>query len=63
MGQARTIEARRSEVVAATSELAGLSEVVVGVGSTGLGPLLREVDDLSREVEAARGVRNAGLTT
>ena len=49
-----TIEARRCAVVEATSMLTGLSEVVVGVGSTELGPFLREVDDLSRQVEAAR---------
>jgi len=41
-------------VTAATSLLTGLSEVVVQAGNDQLGPFLREVDDLSRQVDAAR---------
>ena len=54
MGQTPTIEARRAAVAAATSLLAGLGGSVVSVGNTELGPFLRQVDDLSRQVEAAR---------
>ena len=49
-----TIEARRTVVAAATSMLAGLSGSVVELGSAELGPFFRQVDDLSRQVEAAR---------
>ena len=49
-----TIEARRSAVAVATSLLAGLGESVVSVGNRELGPFFRQVDDLSRQVEAAR---------
>ena len=49
-----TIEARRSAVAAATSLLAGLGGSVVEVGSAELGPFFRQVDGLSRQVEAAR---------
>ena len=38
---------------AATSLLSGLGEVVVGVGNAALGPFFAQVDDLSRQVEAA----------
>ena len=49
-----TIEARRTAVAAATSLLAGLGGAVVAVGNAELGPFFRQVDDLSRQVEAAR---------
>ncbi len=49
-----TIDERRMGVTTATSLLAGLGEVVVRVGNDQLGPFLREVDDLSRQVDAAR---------
>jgi len=49
-----TIEARRTAVAVATSLLAGLGESVVAVGNRELGPFFRQVDDLSRQVEAAR---------
>src|SRR5665647_100324 len=49
-----TIEARRTAVAAATSLLAGLGGSVVSVGNGELGPFFRQVDDLSRQVEAAR---------
>jgi hypothetical protein len=49
-----TIDARRMGVTAATSLLTGLGEVVVRVGNDQLGPFLREVDDLSRQIDAAR---------
>ncbi|MHB8275244.1 MAG: HNH endonuclease signature motif containing protein [Dermatophilaceae bacterium] len=49
-----TIEARRTAVAAATSMLAGLGGSVVEVGNAELGPFFRQVDDLSRQVEAAR---------
>jgi hypothetical protein len=54
MGQTPTIEARRAAVAAASWLLAGLGDAVVGVGSDDLGPFLREVDDLSRQMKAAR---------
>ena len=54
MGQSPTIEARRPAVAAASSLLAGLSEAVAWVGNEELGPFLREVDNLSRQMEAAR---------
>jgi len=54
MGQTPTIQARRAAVAAASSLLTGLSDAVVGVGNDELGPFLREVDDLSRQMEAAR---------
>jgi len=54
MTGAPTIEARRDAVAAATALLAGLGEVVVSVGNSELGPFFRQVDDLSRQVEAAR---------
>ena len=49
-----TIEARRAAVAAATVLLSGLGDAVVGVGSAELGPFFRQVDCLSRQVEAAR---------
>ena len=49
-----TIEQRRAAVAAATALLSGLGEVVVSVGNAELGPFFRQVDDLSRQVEAAR---------
>ena len=49
-----TIDARRMGVTAATSLLTGLGEVVVRVGNDQLGPFMREVDDLSRQIDAAR---------
>ena len=54
MGPTPTIEARRAAVAAASSLLAGLGDVVVAVGNEDLGPFLREVDDLARQMEAAR---------
>ena len=54
MGQTPTIEARRAGVAAASLLLAGLGDAVVAVGNDDLGPFLREVDDLSRQMEAAR---------
>ena len=48
------IEQRRAAVAAASLLLAGLGEAVVAVGNAELGPFLRQVDDLSRQVEAAR---------
>ena len=54
MGGTPTIEQRRAAVSAATSLLAGLSESVVEVGNAELGQFFREIDDLSRQVEAAR---------
>ena len=49
-----TIDERRMGVTTATSLLSGLGEVVVRVGNDQLGPFLREVDDLSRQIDAAR---------
>jgi hypothetical protein len=54
MGPTPTIEARRA---AASLLLAGLGDAVVSVGNDDLGPFLREVDDLSRQMEAARDNR------
>ena len=54
MGQIPTIQARRASVSAAASLLSGLSEVVVGIGNAELGPFFSQVDDLFRQVEAAR---------
>ena len=54
MGQTPTIQARRAAVAAACSLMSGLSDAVVGVGNDDLGPFLREVDDLSQQMEAAR---------
>ena len=44
----------RAAVTAATGMLGALPESVVGVGNAELGPFFRDVDDLSRRVEAAR---------
>ena len=41
-------------MVAATAALSGLSTSMFAVANTELGPFLRQVDDLSRQVEAAR---------
>ena len=49
-----TIDERRMGVTTATSLLSGLGEVVVRVSNDQLGPFLREVDDLSRQIDAAR---------
>lgn len=49
-----TIEAGRSSVSAATSFLSGLGAVAVAVGNADLGPFFRQLDDLSRQVEAGR---------
>ena len=54
MERTPTIESRRAAVAVATSLLAGLGESVVSVGNRELGPFFRQVDDLSRQVEAAR---------
>src|SRR5450631_2323546 len=48
------IEAGRSAVVAATASLFGLAGSRYAVGNTELGPFFRQVDDLSRQVEATR---------
>jgi Domain of unknown function DUF222./HNH endonuclease. len=49
-----SIEQRRAAVAAASSLLAGLGAVASGVGNADLGPFFRDVDDLARQVEAAR---------
>jgi hypothetical protein len=49
-----TIEAGRTSVSAATSFLSGLGQGAVSVGNTDLGPFFRQLDDLSRQVEAGR---------
>ena len=48
------VEAARSAVAAATSSLTGLAQSVFAVGNTELGPFFRDLDDLGRQVEAAR---------
>jgi hypothetical protein len=48
------IAAARSAVVAATASLTGLAGSMFAVGNTELGPFFRELDDLSRQVEANR---------
>ena len=48
------IEAGRSAVAAATASLTGLAGSMFAVGNAELGPFFRQVDDLSRQVEAAR---------
>ncbi len=49
-----SIEQRRAAVAAASSLLAGLGAVASGVGNADLGPFFRDIDDLARQVEAAR---------
>lgn len=49
-----TIEQGRDALSLATSFLAGLGEAAVAVGNTELGPFFRQLDDLSRRVEAGR---------
>ena len=49
-----SIEAGRSAVAAATDSLSGLAGSMFAVGNAELGPFFRQVDDLSRQVEAAR---------
>jgi hypothetical protein len=49
-----TIEAGRTSVSAATQFLTGLSKAAVSVGNTELGPFFRQLDDLSRQLEAGR---------
>jgi hypothetical protein len=49
-----SIEAGQAAVSAATASLVGLSESMFAVANTELGPFFRQVDDLSRQVEAAR---------
>jgi Domain of unknown function (DUF222) len=49
-----TIERARAATTAATAALTGLSESMFAVGNAELGPFFREVDDLSRQVEATR---------
>jgi hypothetical protein len=49
-----TIEARRCAVAAATASLVGLAGSMFAVGNAELGPFFRQVDVLSRQVEAAR---------
>jgi hypothetical protein len=51
MSGTSTIERARA---AATAALTGLSESMFAVGNAELGPFFREIDDLSRQVEAAR---------
>ena len=48
------IEAGRAAVCAATAALTGVSGSVFAVASAELGPFFRQVDDLSRQLEAAR---------
>jgi hypothetical protein len=48
------IEAARGAVTTTTASLTGLAGSVFAVGNTELGPVFRELDDLSRQVEAAR---------
>src|SRR5450631_2483770 len=48
------IEAGGSAVLAATASLTGLAGSMYAVGNSELGPFFREVEDLSRQVEAAR---------
>ena len=64
------VEAARSAVAAATTSLTALAQSVFAVGNTELGPFFRDLDDLGRQVEAARvavlaqasrAVRNAAL--
>jgi len=54
MGTTPSIDQRRAAVAAASVLLAGLGDVVVSVGNAQLGPFLRQVDDLARQMEAAR---------
>ena len=48
------IEAGRAAVCAATASLRGISGSVFAVADAELGPFFGQVDDLSRQVEAAR---------
>src|SRR5664279_205192 len=48
------IEAGRAAVCAATASLTGITGSVFAVASAELGPFFRQVDDLSRQLEAAR---------
>ena len=48
------IEAGRAAVCAATASLSGISGSVFAVADAELGPFFRQVDDLSRQLEAAR---------
>ena len=48
------VEAARSAVAAATTSLTALAQSVFAVGNTELGPFFRDLDDLGRQVEAAR---------
>jgi hypothetical protein len=48
------VEAARSAVGAATASLTGLAQSVFAVGNAELGPFFRQLDDLGRQVEAAR---------
>ena len=48
------IEAVRGAVAAATASLTGLAAQMFAVGNAELGPFFRQVDDLGRQVEAAR---------
>ena len=48
------IEEVRAAVAAATASLTGLAAQMFAVGNAELGPFFRQVDDLSRQVEAAR---------
>jgi len=49
-----TIDAGRTSVSATTSFLTGLGEAATSVGTAELGPFFRQLDDLSRQVEAGR---------
>jgi hypothetical protein len=49
-----SIEAARNAVAAATASLTGLAQSMFAVGNTELGPFFRQLDDLARQVEAAR---------
>jgi Domain of unknown function (DUF222)/HNH endonuclease len=49
-----SIESARGAVTAATVSLTDLAQSIFAVGNTELGPFFRELDDLGRQVEAAR---------
>ena len=54
MVQVQQLSERREVLDAATAALGGISEVLWQAGGAMLGPLFRQLDDLSRAVEAAR---------
>lgn len=54
MSGTSTIQQASDAVAVATAALVGLSESTFGLGNTELGAFFRRLDDLSRQVEAAR---------